>query len=1135
MDSGQVFEDPRGWRRKALRTALFVFAGFVSTTFTLFLISMGILVVRNPSDLGGRIRQHLDPKAKGAVDKTARQLKREIETHPRLGRATWTSGDPLIIGYYAPWEPAGLASLKACASHLTHLAPVWLTLSKDGTLDTSELDPERNTKNREVLMVCKRNRVKVLPVLTNVNETGFDAKRLGALLKDPVLGQRLIDSTVRVCRSNHFAGINLDFELVEDGEVSAYVSWSTRLAESLKSNGLTAVADIPADATPQLIAGLAKSFDYLVVMAYDDHAESSAAGPVAPINWVDRQLDHVLKYSPESKVVLGLANYGYDWPRSGGEGQSVTFEQIMMASQKSKSAVDFDPDSMNMRLTYQDDTGKNHVIWAVDAPSAYNEILIGRERRLAGFSVWALGMEDPGLWNVLDSRSQRSLKSLKDLEEIRFPFGVVYQGKGEILDVISRPTIGERRISTDPESGFIDTVDYLRPGSSYLIQKSGYQPGKIVLTFDDGPDPQYTPKILDILREKHATGTFFCIGENVESNPSIVQDLATAGMEIGNHSYTHPNLGTVTPQRAALEITATTRVIEAITGRSTRLFRPPYNADSQPETVEEVRPVDDAGALGYISVGENVDPHDWDPTIMDSRGVLRPRTPQDLVKFVLDDLERRKGTDNEGNIVLLHDAGGDRTNTVKALPILIDKLRSAGYKIVPLSDLMQTSPAALMPSIPPSRQQALVLDRIVFSCVHWIQVLLTYGFILAIAIGIVRSLVTIGLALIRYFRHRSPQLVHSPQVDVVIAAYNEETTIVATISSVLASTYPVRQVVVVNDGSTDGTSAAVLQTFGTDARVKLVEKTNGGKASALRVGLEHSDSELLAFIDADTHLEASALEHLVSHFGDPKVGAVAGNVLVGNVVNMVTALQAVEYRTSQNVERRAYELLNMITVVPGAIGLWRREAIDTAGAWQADTLAEDMDLTWRVRMAGYRIVTESRAVAITEAPESWRALFKQRFRWSLGTLQCLYKNKRAIGRYGWFGRCALPSILIFQILFQLLGPLVDLQLLLVMLGFVFSRLQVGSGEISSVGNYESLRLALELYALFFSIEFFSGMLAYWMDRAKPTQLLWLFAQRFAYRQLMYLVMLKSLWRALAGSRTGWGKLHRTGNAISNTP
>jgi cellulose synthase/poly-beta-1,6-N-acetylglucosamine synthase-like glycosyltransferase len=319
---------------------------------------------------------------------------------------------------------------------------------------------------------------------------------------------------------------------------------------------------------------------------------------------------------------------------------------------------------------------------------------------------------------------------------------------------------------------------------------------------------------------------------------------------------------------------------------------------------------------------------------------------------------------------------------------------------------------------------------VAFAVDRGFQVFLFWGFSIAIVLGLARIALMIGLA--SRPRLHAPEVPPEqlPPVDVLVAAYNEATVIAGTIRSLLASEGVSVRVIVVDDGSKDGTAEVVSSEFGDHPQVTLLRKANGGKASALNLALASARAPVVVGVDADTQLAPDALAKLAAWFLDDSIGAVAGNVQVGNKKGLVTRWQSLEYVTSQNIDRRAMARLNAVTVVPGAIGAWRTSALRAAGGYRSDTLAEDMDLTWRIRLAGWVVANEPRALAYTEAPDTLRGLFKQRFRWTFGTLQCLWKHRSAVFHHGWFGKLALPCLWLFQIAAQVLAPLVDLQLLL---------------------------------------------------------------------------------------------------------
>ncbi|HWA81959.1 MAG TPA: glycosyltransferase, partial [Fimbriimonadaceae bacterium] len=687
------------------------------------------------------------------------------------------------------------------------------------------------------------------------------------------------------------------------------------------------------------------------------------------------------------------------------------------------------------------------------------------------------------------------------------------------------PKTAERDIQMDKTSGLVDDETYQGYPSSYYIQKAGYAGLKTLsLTFDDGPDPTYTPKILDVLKEFKVPGTFFVIGQNAGAYPDLVRRTFEEGHEIGSHTFTHPNLDETTDKRTEYELNATQRIIQGITGRTTALFRPPYNADSEPTKPEDVRPIILASHLGYITVGESLDPQDWRLTEnMDGTGARR--TPDEIVQAVLYQISKP----DHGNTILLHDGGGDRTTTVAALRKLIPLLQSKGYRFVPVSALLGTSRDTVMPPLSDKDRVLVGLDKFAFGAMFTFEWFLRLAFLTAIGLGLARVLLNVPLAIVHERRKFVADPGYKPSVSVLIAAYNEEAVIGRTISSILASEYPVAEVIVVDDGSKDATFLEVVTQFAGESRVVALKQENGGKASALNRALSQARGEILVCIDADTQLMPEAIGYLVRRFKDRKIGAVAGNVKVGNRLNLWTWWQSIEYITSQNLDRRAYATLGAISVCPGAIGAWRKTAVVEAGGYMSDTLAEDMDLTWRLQRAGWTIETESAAFAYTEAPDTFKGFFAQRFRWAYGTLQCLWKHRRAMGRHGWFGWLTLPSLWLFQILFQVLAPLVDVQLvyttILATLAWVSSSAYTKDWR-PAADVMQTLQAVAFLYGLFFTVELVSGFIAYRMDREKTGTLWWLFFQRLVYRQIMYVVIYKSIVTAIRGRRQGWGKLER---------
>jgi cellulose synthase/poly-beta-1,6-N-acetylglucosamine synthase-like glycosyltransferase len=540
-------------------------------------------------------------------------------------------------------------------------------------------------------------------------------------------------------------------------------------------------------------------------------------------------------------------------------------------------------------------------------------------------------------------------------------------------------------------------------------------------------------------------------------------------------------------------------------------FRPPYGIDHQPEYAEEVAQLPYPQELGYIIVGQKIDPDDWRMT--ESK---HQRPAQEIA----DDVVRQA---KNGNIVLLHDGGGDREQTVAALALIIDQLRAKGYQFVSVADLLGKTRADLMLPLTFRERMAAQADGFIFSLFQWSRFAIATVFILGIVLVSGRAVIIGILAIIEKLRPDHAKLTEPPPgVTVLIPAYNEENVIVQTVQSVLLSDLSDIRVIVVDDGSSDRTLEILESNFGKHDNVQIIHQVNRGKAAALNNALSHAQTEFVVTIDADTEIEADAIRKLLRHFSDPKVGAVAGNVKVGNRSRWLTRWQALEYITSQNMEKRAFDLLNCITVVPGALGAWRREAIEAVGGITADTVAEDADLTIAIRRLGWRVTYDEEAIAWTEAPETPGQLIRQRFRWTFGTLQSFWKHSDTLFRpkYGTLGWVALPNIFIFQILLPLVSPVIDLLFLGSLLLWGLAGLHIT--QIPQLWTTADVQHSVVFFLGFLLIDVLTCVIAFALERHEDwTLLVPVLLQRFYYRQLMYIVLFRSVKEAVSGRPVGW--------------
>lgn len=1121
-----VFLDATGRRARRLRWTAVAAACLATLVLVSFIASLVILPRLTGMSFTAPVQTAFAQHLHGAEH----ALLRHIAVEDRRKPPAAAGQDAAIAGaWFAPWEDGALDSFVRHAKSLTHVYPTWIQVRPDGQdILTTDWNPRTSPTTNALVAAARKNGVRIVPVVSNATEGRFDSDRIEQMLA-PANSQRVMDRLVSFVQTNQFAGLQIDFELMTPSQIARLTPWLAQLRSRLNAQGKELSITLEVGMSDHDIKALADAVDYAAIMAYDEHGEDSHPGPISSIGFVDAALERFTRLVPADRLVLGVGVYAYDWRDDGAPAESLTTTAALATARGYRPdddparVMDFDDKALQPTFRYTDDQGIKHEVWLQDATSVANAMTISRGRGLRGAALWALGEEDPTTWRVFGRTAAPQGQLSSALSNVTLKQQITFTGRGELLNVIDTPHPGQRSVEVDPASGLIVDEVWKRWPSAWTVRRTGAPDHTLALTFDDGPDPEWTPKVLDILKAKGVKATFFMIGGNAAANPDLVRRVRAEGHEIGNHSFTHPNMAHVDDKRVQLELTATDRALESILHRQITLFRPPYNADSEPQSYGEILPIAVASRLGYTTAGESIDPNDWNLTRIGPDGKPRRLQPQQIIDDVLAQADA-------GHAVLLHDAGGDRSATVAALPALIDALRARGYHLTTIGGLVGRMPDQTMPPLPENERSLIAADSAAFGFSHFMGVVLFWGFTLAIGLGLARIVLMLALASRR--RRRPPEAVEGaapPRIDVLVAAYNEETVINRTVASLLTSEGVDVRVIVVDDGSTDGTLEAVTSAYGADPRVLIRTKPNGGKASALNLALTQATAPVVVGVDADTQLSIDALARLAAWFVDPAVGAVAGNVKVGNRRGLVTRWQSIEYITSQNIDRRALALLNAVTVVPGAIGAWRTEGLKALGGYRSDTLAEDMDLTWRVREAGWVIANEPEALAFTEAPSSLNGLLKQRFRWSFGTLQCLWKHRRSLFRHGWFGKLALPSLWLFQIAGQVLAPLIDLQMLfaLVVQGLTWLSAMQHS-DVSAAPN-PMLWLTLAVYVAFTGLELLAGWIAYGFDREKRGDLWLLPTQRFVYRQIMYIVVWRALTRAVSGLGQAWGKLHRTGD------
>jgi cellulose synthase/poly-beta-1,6-N-acetylglucosamine synthase-like glycosyltransferase/spore germination protein YaaH/peptidoglycan/xylan/chitin deacetylase (PgdA/CDA1 family) len=1155
----QVFFDPRQSRWKRLRR-FFDILGVSITGLILFFVYTALRSEPLPELLLPAMKRPFHSlketekeKAKERRRQATRRGHRKTQGAPSQVKLNAEEG--IRAAFYVPYDAASFSSLREYARQIDLLFPDWLhVITPDGHLQGTDLEtnnffdvvqgPTVHAVDDKVMSFLKSEDtgMEVFPMVNNFDGTQW-MSGVGAFLNDAEARARFRQQVAAFLASDKYRGLMVDFEDFPKSAQNGYLALLNELSADLHGKGMKLYVSIPARNEDFDYAAIASRIDGAVIMNYDEHYPGGKAGPVASQEWFVANLQAVKKVVPQEKLICAIGSYGYDWPRKPKRGAlpsdvkdaNVSVQDAWLSARDSDADVEFDADSLNPHVSYFDERNLQHDIWFLDAVTALNQMRAAQSLGINTFALWRLGSEDRSLWKVWDIPGESD--AVGKLNDVPPGQDVDMEGRGEILRIEARPANGQRTLDVDRATGQITDENFDALPEPYRVARYGSSSSAVAITFDDGPDPEWTPKILDVLKREKAPATFFLIGIQADKFSDLTSRVYAEGHEIGNHTFTHPDISNISRGYMRLELNLTERLFASRMGIRTILFRPPYSIDQEPDTEDQVRPLEIVQDMGYTTIGNKIDPNDWrdnphhsaEHITSDVMAHLPPCAPRDQ---------------RCGNIILLHDGGGDRRETVRALPMIIEGLRARGHQIVPVYQLLGKTRADVMPPIPSNERWAARLNWLGF----WLFDITIKGITIIFLVGDVlmtSRLLFIGIFAVfdrlreRHYGGPGETESYKPDVAVLIPAYNEEKVIERTIRAALGSHYPNLRVIVIDDGSSDRTleiarETAIVQRA--SDRVLVLTKPNSGKAEALNFGLEHlRDEEIFVGIDADTVIARDAISRLVPHFLDPKVGAVAGNAKVGNRMNLWTRWQALEYITSQNFERRALNVLGAVSVVPGAIGAWRTSAVREAGGYHVDTVAEDADLTIALLQRGYRVEYEDMALAYTEAPANAKSLMRQRFRWSFGILQSMWKHRAAFGRKGVLGWIALPNIVIFQILLPVVSPFIDIMFGVGTAWYLIQKFF----HPESTDPASFVRLVM-FFVAFLVIDFLASAIAFALERrrSETREDVWLLSQvwlqRFAYRQLFSVVLLKTLKRAIEGQRFAWDKLERTA-AVSYRP
>lgn len=1103
-----VFADPRGIRRRVLRVAAFLGVSVLLGASGYFI--WGLLIVpqlRLPSavrDFHARFRAL--PSGKLPIRDPKDDWRRIHAAGP--ARQATSPGIPkstgVVLGYVSPEDPASILSLERHCGDLTHVACDWFSLSgADAALNEEPAE--------KVRMLCVRKGLGFLPILRNLDGDEWQPEAVETLATGTPEDRKMFLDRLMSRLPPGARGVLVEWSQLDPTLKSPVSGLLGEMSARLHASGKELWFTVPtgSDFDSFDMQSVAGSCDRLVASLHDENSEPGDPGPVASNDWFQGWLKTVMIYGDPGQWVIGLGLYGYDWCAQKNNVVQLGFTDAMARAAGAgvdPSTVDSTRDSPHFNYLGGGAQGEVHEVWFLDAVTFANQRRLTVPFHPGGIALDRLGTEDPAVWDVLREDPSKPLdqRQFSELSRISLEEQIASTGSGDFITVGDDPKPGERTVSDDVTGDLTERFTKF-PVPEGITRQGDPGPHKVALTFDDGPDPKWTPKILEILRQKQAPAAFFVLGTQAQHYPDLLERIVREGHEVGNHTYTHENLAEAGDQQIELELNATTRLIEAVTGRSTAYFRPPYNSDGTPVHPGELRALRVARDLGYLTVTQSIDPDDWE------------RPGADAL------LRRVKKQRPSGSVILLHDGGGDRSQTVAALPAIIDYLRERGDQIVPLSSIINLPLDTMMP---PLREENQPLSaRYVyggFALMRWVENAVWTLLVVVTLLALLRVCFHLACAV----RHRrdereslrtaSPPAAPLPPVSVLLAAYNEERVIASTIRHLLDSEYPAPvEVVVVDDGSSDRTAVIVREMSLAEPRVKFFRQKNGGKASALQRALSEASHETLVMIDADTMVAPDGIMRLVEPLSDPSVGGVSGHIRVGNTRSWLGRFQDLEYLSAFEIDRRAQDLLGCIIVAPGALSAFRGKALSEAGPITNDTLAEDTDLTLQLHRLGWKVIYAPRAFADTEAPESVGALLSQRFRWAFGTLQCLWKHHGIVFSQGsgWLGWFAIPSVWIFQIAIVAVTPVLDI--------LVLWSLWFGRG--TAIWPYFVASLLLD-----------AGLAVAALRLAgRRISTAWLsIPMRLLYRPLLGYVVWKCIFKALGGSWVRWSKLERTASAVT---
>ena len=926
----QIFYDPSGNRWK-----LSIFASSVITMLVVVILAVGI-----PSGIAIASIQDQGTKSK---------------TQPILKPATNIKN----TAFFTTNTEKSFISLKENSKNINNLVLPWLEIKKiDGKIKTNLLDHPYSKLVDEVIEKSNHDINKLLLLsdtdyIKPLYENRYNGNVLKELINKPELQNDFITSLNQAFKTGNYKGLIVEIQEDTIGKkYDQYQQFLNKLSINLLDKNLVMDTKVNIFDDPKIIE-IDKKFSNTVILesyqelvfnknpaaAVDPNSYQSKAN-LQPIQTDFEQLNKVLSAFPDIKYSIAIPTQSIDLylynDVPGWHGQ-LSFGEVGEIIKKYNPEIKYSSLSGLSSFQYKDDKNQEHKVLVNDATTTYNLLYNSKSlyKQPVSIDLENIGYEEPSTWQIIQSNDNTANKEVLK-NKLQFETEIDVIGAGVINVLKKNPDYGTREIQFVGDK-IIDVKVSKLPNKA-IVSKTGYKNGYIALTFDDGPDPKYTPQILDILKENNIKASFFVLGSNVLDHPELAQRILNEGHLLENHTYTHARLKNAGSQELIDEVESTQNSIKEITNTVPKYFRTPYNDFGNYETNAELQPLRTLDFLNIKTAESDLDSHDYDT-----------QEVSQILNFI------KTGFDEKNSSQLLfHDSGGfTREGTVKVLPEVIKFLKEKNLKFVTVEELDKVSQSNVKSSFENVKAATFGFPKLFFmNLVNKSDLIFRLLLFVATTLGVVRFIVLL-IGLFKYFSRKKvqfskiEQLENQPGVSVLIPCYNEEKVVCNTIDSILNSDYTNLEVVIIDDCSTDGSLGLIQSEYGKNPRVTILTKANGGKAEALNFGIQQAKYDFLVSMDADTMFLHDTVSRMVVHFSDPKVGGVAGFVEIGNdyfyqkahgesnstkaKFNWLTTCQRLEYIFGQNFDKQAYDGLGCVIVVPGAIGAWRKQVILDVG------------------------------------------------------------------------------------------------------------------------------------------------------------------------------------------------------------